>query len=66
VIDGQRTIKGVVKGKQEAKAEYDAAVNKGKTAALLSQDNVESEKDKFLTGVFKVTYLLQSFPAFPW
>ncbi|GJJ06171.1 hypothetical protein Clacol_000360 [Clathrus columnatus] len=42
VIDGTRTIKGVVKEKAKAKAEYDAAVAQGKTAALLQQDNVES------------------------
>ena len=43
VIDGERTIKGIVKAKATAKAEYDQAVSKGKTAALLEQSNVESK-----------------------
>lgn len=41
VIDGKRSIKGIVKEKEKAKAEYDAAVAQGKTAALLEQSNVE-------------------------
>ncbi|KAF8580008.1 hypothetical protein K439DRAFT_1415709 [Ramaria rubella] len=41
VIDGSRTIKGVVKEKSIAKAEYEDAVSRGKTAALLEQANVE-------------------------
>lgn len=43
VIGGSRTIIGVVKGKQQAKEEYDAAVQQGRTAALLEQPNVEGE-----------------------
>jgi hypothetical protein len=43
VIDGKRIIKGVVKEKAKAKAEYEQAVAQGKTAALLQQENVESE-----------------------
>jgi hypothetical protein len=42
IIDGERTIKGIVKEKAKAKAEYDEAVSQGKTAALLEQANVES------------------------
>lgn len=36
VVDG-RTVRGVVKRKAEAKAEYNAAIAEGKTAALLEE-----------------------------
>jgi len=48
VIDGNRTIVGIAKAKERAKAEYEKAVSQGKTAALLEQGNVES---KSLEGV---------------
>lgn len=42
VIDQEHIIVGVVKEKAEAKAEYQKAVSRGKNAALLQQENVES------------------------
>ncbi|KIJ27180.1 hypothetical protein M422DRAFT_191319, partial [Sphaerobolus stellatus SS14] len=41
VIDDEHTIKGIVKPKAKAKAEYEAAISKDKAAALLEQGNVE-------------------------
>ena len=35
VIDGEHTIKGVVKERQQAQRDFDTAVKAGKTAALL-------------------------------
>ncbi|HEV7737953.1 MAG TPA: VIT domain-containing protein [Chlamydiales bacterium] len=58
VINGQRSIKGVVKEKEKAKAEYEEAVSKGKTAALLEQSNVES-KHRYVILLLTV---IHSFP----
>ncbi|EJD54093.1 hypothetical protein AURDEDRAFT_180436 [Auricularia subglabra TFB-10046 SS5] len=41
VIDDKRTIHGVVKKKDEAKRDYDAAIAQGKTAGLLDQHTAD-------------------------
>ncbi|KZW04435.1 hypothetical protein EXIGLDRAFT_758724 [Exidia glandulosa HHB12029] len=41
VIDGKRTIRGVVKQKDEAKHDYDQAVSEGRTAGLLDQHTAD-------------------------
>lgn len=43
VVDG-RTVRGVVKRKAEAKAEYNAAIAEGKTAALLEEHRAEGRQ----------------------
>jgi hypothetical protein len=43
VIDGNRTIKGVVREKEEAKLEYMEAVAQGKTAGLLEKEHADGE-----------------------
>lgn len=43
VVDNETVIEGVVKEKVQAKADYQQAVSRGKNAALLQQENVESE-----------------------
>ncbi|KIJ39446.1 hypothetical protein M422DRAFT_210327 [Sphaerobolus stellatus SS14] len=41
IIDGTRTIEGIVREKEQAKREYDAVIAQGKIGALLEQHNVE-------------------------
>lgn len=45
---GSRTIKGIVKEKAKAKAQYDAAVDRGETAGLLEQGPTS---DVFMTSL---------------
>jgi hypothetical protein len=43
VLDDKKVIKGIVKGKVEAKQEYDQAVAQGKTAGLLRQEHADGQ-----------------------
>lgn len=54
VING-RVINGVVKGKAEAKADFDEAIARNKQAALLEQENVEGEPHTILITSLFVT-----------
>lgn len=63
VLDGTRTIKGIVKGNQIAKAEYKKAVSQGKTAALLQQHNVESKRSLGPGKTLELTIRFSSIPG---
>ena len=43
VIDGKKTIKGIVREKGEAKQMYNEAVAQGKTAGLLEKEHAEGQ-----------------------
>jgi hypothetical protein len=43
VIDDKKVIKGVVKEKREAKAQYQQAIAQGQTAGLLEQEHTDGE-----------------------
>lgn len=55
-----RIVKGVVKEKTQARAEYDRAVAQNRQAALLQQENIEGRPPTLTATKILLHYLSQS------